>query len=132
MQLVGGSAILLQRLAVLDAYYLISVGLRATRRNGAEPPVRMRALQQALSLAAEQVRSTSAPGHHDVAPPRGGAGCSTGDEIGTTTAATVLGLSTRQVQRLAADLDGRRVGGRWVFDQAAVHSYRHHRSQPAA
>ncbi|CPR11950.1 hypothetical protein BN971_03243 [Mycobacterium bohemicum DSM 44277] len=38
-------------------------------------------------------------------------------------AAEVLGLSKRQCQRIAADLGGRIVGGRWLFGRAAVSEY---------
>ena len=38
-------------------------------------------------------------------------------------AAAILDLSKRQVQRLAADLDGRIVDGRWVFNLKAVMEY---------
>jgi excisionase family DNA binding protein len=38
-------------------------------------------------------------------------------------AAQVLGCSKRQVQRLAGDLDGQIIGGRWLFSSSAVAEY---------
>jgi hypothetical protein len=38
-------------------------------------------------------------------------------------AADILGLSKRQTQRLAADLEGHRVDGRWQFRQSTVMNY---------
>jgi hypothetical protein len=43
--------------------------------------------------------------------------------VSTREAAVLLGLSKRQAQRLAADLDGRIIGGRWVFPLTAVAEY---------
>jgi hypothetical protein len=43
--------------------------------------------------------------------------------IGTPEAAAILDWSTRKVQRLAADLDGQRVAGRWMFRESAVRDY---------
>jgi len=48
---------------------------------------------------------------------------STHDLIGTDQAAQILGCSTRYVCRIAADLDGRRVSGRWSFDKQLVVAY---------
>ncbi|MBZ4558587.1 helix-turn-helix domain-containing protein [Mycobacterium avium subsp. hominissuis] len=47
-------------------------------------------------------------------------------------AADILGLSKRQCQRLAADLDGQLVGGRWQFSRAAVVEYQKGRAHGAA
>jgi Helix-turn-helix domain len=38
-------------------------------------------------------------------------------------AAQILGISKRQVQRLAADLDGEIVAGRWLFKRETVQTY---------
>lgn len=38
-------------------------------------------------------------------------------------AAALLGKSKRQIQRLAADLDGKIIGGRWLFNRASVTEY---------
>lgn len=47
-------------------------------------------------------------------------------------AADILGLSKRQCQRLAADLDGQLVDGRWQFSRAAVVEYQEGRADGAA
>ncbi|WP_396836810.1 helix-turn-helix domain-containing protein [Mycobacterium sp. ITM-2016-00318] len=38
-------------------------------------------------------------------------------------AAHILGCTTRHVRRLAADLEGEEVGGRWLFSRSAVEAY---------
>ncbi|WP_157561127.1 helix-turn-helix domain-containing protein [Mycobacterium sp. E802] len=43
--------------------------------------------------------------------------------IGTNEAADLLGLSTRQVRRLTADLDGENISGRIVFKRSTVTEY---------
>lgn len=43
--------------------------------------------------------------------------------ISAREAAEQLGLSKRQTQRLAADLDGRFIDGRWLFPLSAVTQY---------
>ena len=43
--------------------------------------------------------------------------------IGTTDAAEILGLTVRQTQRLARDLDGKRVGRIWLFRRSIVEDY---------
>lgn len=44
-------------------------------------------------------------------------------QISAREAAMILGVSTRQVQRIAADLDGARIDGRYVFDESVVREY---------
>jgi len=48
--------------------------------------------------------------------------------IPVSEAAEILGISERQARRLSADLDGRIVGGRWVFSKSAVIEYGKERS----
>ncbi|WP_141213961.1 helix-turn-helix domain-containing protein [Mycobacterium marinum] len=43
--------------------------------------------------------------------------------VGSREAADILGLSTRQVRRLAPDLDGEAIGGRIVFKRSTVIEY---------
>ncbi|WOC12580.1 hypothetical protein [Gordonia sp. MP11Mi] len=47
------------------------------------------------------------------------------DLIDTTEAAQILHCSTRRIRRIAADLDGEQVAGRWVFHRATVTQYAH-------
>lgn len=51
------------------------------------------------------------------------------DQITANEAAAIVGKSKRQTQRLAADLGGRIVGGRWLFDRAAVTEYAANRGE---
>lgn len=43
--------------------------------------------------------------------------------ISAREAATILGVSKRHTIRLAADLDGQLVGGRWLFNPTIVTTY---------
>lgn len=124
-----GGVVLVQGQAVTDAYYLVSVGLRAVRHGTAPIPGRFVLLQAALAAASAEARAVAASGQHDVAPVAPQPHSAGEDTIGTVEAASILGLSNRQVQRLAADLDGRFIGGCWCFDRLAVESYAHHRDQ---
>lgn len=45
------------------------------------------------------------------------------DSIGTVEAARILGTTPRYVRRIAATLDGRRIGDRWRFDRRKVQTY---------
>jgi hypothetical protein len=46
-----------------------------------------------------------------------------GELIGSREAAGLLGCSVRQLERLAADLDGVKVAGRWLFRRPTVAEY---------
>ncbi|WP_157932145.1 MerR family transcriptional regulator [Mycobacteroides abscessus] len=39
-------------------------------------------------------------------------------------AAQILGVTPRHLRRLHADLDGQKVGSRWLFKASIVHEYR--------
>jgi hypothetical protein len=43
--------------------------------------------------------------------------------ISAREAGVILGLSKRQVQRLAADLEGQLIDGRWIFPESIVKEY---------
>lgn len=121
------NAVVLSGPALADTYYLICAGIRYTRRNGYTPD-RFRALQNTLGAAAAAAHT----GHRDDAPTPTPAHSPQEDLIGAQEAAHMLGLSKRQVQRIARSLDGRLAGGRWVFDRAAVAAYHAHRKDTAA
>jgi len=120
------NAVILTGPALVDAYYLINAGIRYTRRNGITPH-RFQALQNALGTAVAKAQ----PGPCDVAPTPKPAPSEQEELIGAREAATILGLSKRQVQRIAHSLDGRLAAGRWVFDRNAVQAYRAHREEAA-
>ncbi len=130
-----GGMVMVQGVAVADACYLVSVGLRDVRRGGAAVPGRFLQLQAEFAAAAAEVRA-AATGQHDGAPVAPQPHSAREDTIGTAEAAGILRLSHRQVQRIAADLDGRFIGGCWCFDRLAVQSYAahrdEHRNKPAA
>lgn len=43
--------------------------------------------------------------------------------VDSSEVAAILGCSTRHVRRLAADLDGQHVAGRWIFNRRNVIDY---------
>ena len=112
-------SVLLTGPALTDAYYLVAAGIRYTRHNGHPIPARFETL---LTVIGEQ-RAKSQPGQCDTLTPAPRQHCETEELIGSQQAADILGVSKRQTQRLAADLDGRLAGGHWVFDKKAVEAY---------
>ncbi len=44
--------------------------------------------------------------------------------IGSRLTAEILGWDIRTVQRRGADLDGRKVGGRWIFPEPMIQELR--------
>ena len=90
--------------------------LMTRRKLGGRPiPPGMAALDQRLQAA------MSARGHD-----LGGAPAQLNQEdilIGATEAAFILGCTARHVRRIAADLDGHCVEGRWVFRRQDVVDY---------
>ncbi|WP_280471669.1 helix-turn-helix domain-containing protein [Nocardia cyriacigeorgica] len=100
------------------ALYCASEVIR-TRQQHAQPvPDWLRRHRAALTAAVEQSvtgqEASGAGSHSETAE----------NLIGTREAAAILGCSKRQAQRLAADLDGWLVGGRWVFRRTDVDRYR--------
>lgn len=102
------------------AYYCVAHELRTRRRERLPVPESLRRLHDRLDL---HIRCMSESGQA----PEPAAGPS--EWITATEAGRLLGLSKRQTQRLAADLDGQFVGGRWVFDRSVVAEYAHHRTE---
>ncbi|GAC81154.1 hypothetical protein SAMN04488550_1172 [Gordonia malaquae] len=47
------------------------------------------------------------------------------DLIDTETASRILRCTSRNVRRIATDLDGEQVAGRWIFRRATVNEYAH-------
>jgi hypothetical protein len=114
--IVAGGTVILSGVWVEAARQAVLIAVRARYRNGMPISARYSALTSALNTAA-----MSANGHSDVRKtevlqdyPH---------EHPTVTidqAAHQLGLSARQVRRIAAELGGRKVGGRWLLDQTAI------------
>ncbi|KUI42317.1 hypothetical protein AU197_14480 [Mycobacterium sp. IS-1590] len=106
--------VLLQGSALRAAFDAVKIGIRSRRLSGL-PESRLY-----LELA-EALAHASANGHMDV-----------GETVAVQSVPTVevneaaqqLGLSGRQVRRLALKLGGRRINGRWLLDQQAIDEHR--------
>lgn len=53
---------------------------------------------------------------------------STPEQVDTLQAADLLGITPRHVRRIAADLDGQRIAGRWIFNRNNIIDYREGRT----
>lgn len=111
-----GAAVLLQDIALRDAYYLVSLAISYRKRQGVRPDVRVLTLQAELGAAVHEHRLR----HDDVAKTP----IKQSHSIGTDEAAALLGMSRRQAQRIASSLDGQLSGaGAWEFDRRTVEAY---------
>lgn len=119
-----GSAVLLRGPAVVDVWRLVALGIRAANRDGIGL-ARVDHLQAVLAAAAAEVRSAASEcGHADVTQPPTRAVSDPSEPLTTREVATMLGLSTRQTQRMASTLDARKLRcGRLLFDRGAVAGY---------
>lgn len=98
------------------ALYCVNELVDRRRRAGIPVPQRMVELARRLDFAALM----SASGHEldsDATESEGPV------RIGPREAAELLGLSTRQLRRLAADLDGEMIGGRRIYNLRTVSEY---------
>jgi len=104
--------------------YAVAEVIGCRRRVGAPIPAWLRRLHDRLDAELRAV--VSAGGPEPVA--RG----PDSELVGTAQAAGLLGISTRHVRRLAADLDGWRASRDWVFCRAVVLEYaRARKEQPS-
>lgn len=129
VQLIGGSACLVQGRAAVDAYRLITAALKAERRvNGLEPSASLLELQASLKAAAGLAPRT--PDIADMADVRErptSAESVSGRQVGVEEVARLLGVGPRQARRLAPSLGGhKKRSGAWVFDLLLVIAYRDH------
>jgi len=120
-----GPAVILQGLALLDTRALVIRGIKDVQRmDGITPHPRLLALVSAID-AAIIAGEASDQRHPD--PPRVSLEGICGEQseiIGTRQAAQILGTSARQVQRIAASLNGYRLPSRcWTFSKLDVQSY---------
>lgn len=81
------------------------------QRLGAPIPQRVRDLLAYVSASGHQSATGGTESNRD------------DDLIDTDTAAAILGCSRRHARRLAADLEGTRVGREWIFRRQAVTEY---------
>jgi hypothetical protein len=115
----GNGQILLRGAVVIDCWRAVSSAIRnAQRRDGLNPPARLITLER---LLATEGQLATAAGRLDVRegtflPPFP----QDVDVIAATQASRLLGLSPRQVRRLAPEFDGRNVAGHWTFDALTV------------
>ncbi len=118
-----GSVVLLQGPAVVDAWQLVALGVRAAKRDGIAL-ARVAVLQGVLAAAAAEVRAASECGRGDVAQEPTRALSDPSEPLTTREVATMLGLSHRQTQRMARTLDARQLrSGVYVYDRTAVDAY---------
>jgi hypothetical protein len=115
----GGGTVLLRGPAVAQLSQVLDGVIRLhERRDSVQATAALRALQQLLAAETAQVALSARP-FADVRKPAA-VPMSPENMINTEEAAAMLRLSPRQVRRLAVELEGRRVAGRWVFDQDLV------------
>lgn len=110
-----GAAVLLQGPALLDVRYLLALGVRVVQsRDGITPHGRLLHLQRVVEVAADEYRQNLAlPAALDPGDVRE-------DRCTTREAALTLGLSVRQVRRLAPQLGGVRHGRELLLERTAV------------
>ncbi|NKS20860.1 hypothetical protein GS467_06500 [Rhodococcus hoagii] len=110
-----GAAVLLQGSALTAARHAIRAAQHKRNRDGLVPSPTLVELDAAL---------VSALGHPDV---RDEVDLSPSvhesDDITIADAAALLGVSDRQCRRLATQLGGRVIGGRWLLDRQTVNDY---------
>ena len=106
------------------AYYVTAEVVRHRQRTGQPIP---QWLSRHFDRLGAEVRASRLGHESDRA-----AGQSQQDKMITTReVAAILGCSKRQAQRLAAELDGFFVGGRWLFKRNSVIEYAEGRHQRA-
>jgi hypothetical protein len=101
------------------AYHCAAAVIRSRQRTGAPIPEWLRRHYSRLDT---QIRGLSESGHES-----GQSDCVAGQSNATISAreaAAILECSKRQVQRLAADIGGEFICGRWLFKLAAVKAYK--------
>lgn len=100
---------------VRAAYFCAAEALRNRRENGYPIPDALHRLYNRLDIVL-----TSRPGHEIDCT---GEQLAQNEYIGASEAGRILGVSKRQAQRLAADLDGQLASGRWIFVKSVVEQY---------
>lgn len=132
VRLRGGEILLVSPQAVLDVLRSLRQAVTATRQNGYAGAVapRVEYLLALLADAAEVGGPLAASGNAEV-PESPDVPTSTpmNDPVTAADAAELLGVGRRQVRNLAEQLEGQRVGGRWVFERATVDAERRRRDQ---
>jgi len=124
VQILGANCVLLRGTALIDAVNLVVRGNRTS--SGSAHRGRFLALQRTLARALEVPEMS--PTRHDDTTCEGERSDSEtregGDWLSTTDVAELLGVTVRHAQRLAPELGGFVVSGRWVSDRAAALAYK--------
>ena len=126
-----GAAVLLSGLALFDVHRFLVRGITEVKRqDGISPHPRLLHLVDAIKAARAAGEVMARNGQRDVADDTHQSDwVKDRKDIGTTTAAQILGLSSRQVQRIARSLGGRQSpSGTWIFERLAVEAYGHERT----
>lgn len=97
--------------------YCVAETIRRRLLTGAPVPAWMRSLHQHLTSSADGT-------DHEVSQQ------DSTQAIDTAEAAQILGCSTRYIRRIAADLDGERIAGRWIFHRHNVTEYAEAKGAP--
>ena len=105
---------------VRAAYHCAAAVIRTRQRSGQPIPRWFRAHFERIDA---EIRRMSLCGHEIDCAARQDGQSSHADWISTADVARHLGLSPRQVQRLAPELDAQRVSGRLLFDRDKVIMY---------
>jgi hypothetical protein len=117
--------ILIRAQAAIDLDRLVRAGRQALRSlNGADVAPRFIELAAQISATANEALGSAVPhpeprkpGHLSLSPP------DDLDLITSEEAGALLGVSARYVRDVPGRLDGRWVGGRWLFPRKAVAEY---------
>ncbi|WP_418003353.1 hypothetical protein ACNO8X_26095 [Mycobacterium sp. PDNC021] len=121
---VAGSAVILTGGAARAALQAALIAIRARRANGLPASEPYRELARALA----QVESGG--GHSDIHERVVVEHFSVGPTVPLVEAAARLGLSGRQLRRLAPQLGGKKIGGMWLVDEQALADEIEGRKQP--
>lgn len=111
---VAGAAVILTGGAARCALQAALIAIRARRANGLPDSEAYRELARALAQA------ESGGGHSDIREQVAGQHFSLEPTVPIVEAATRLGLTDRQVRRLAPRLGGKKIAGRWLLDEEAL------------
>ncbi len=109
-----GPAVVLSGRWLAVARQAVHIATVARRRNGLPQSRDYSALLDSLTTA------MSRSGHNAIDPEPVAAPLVHPDELTVLEAATMLNKSKRQTQRMAPQLGGRLVGGRWLLDRRAI------------
>ena len=135
-----GNGLLFMGAGILEVQAAFNSRVREVKRNGATPSPRVEWIQLKSALAAQRILDQAKPMSHprqrDATSNAAQQHSTSPAQIGSREAAHLLGVTTRQVQRLAASLEGHRLAnGHYIFDRSTVQAYAlavHNNRRPAA